>query len=80
MGGIVGTPFDLINVRMQFDGHNPSSRNYAHIFQGIERIYTDEGFLRLFRGIKANLIRSILMTVSQLASLIHYSIHLCVSI
>jgi dicarboxylate transporter 10 len=68
-GGIVGTPADMINVRMQNDMKLPvdQRRNYKHIFDGIRRVASEEGILVLWSGVSMNVVRSVLMTVGQLA-------------
>ncbi|KAJ3103200.1 hypothetical protein HDU97_010333 [Phlyctochytrium planicorne] len=69
-GGIVGSPADLTNVRMQNDGKLPveKRRNYKHAFDGLYRIMKEEGPAALFRGLGPNIQRAILMTASQVAS------------
>ncbi|KAJ3215705.1 Mitochondrial dicarboxylate transporter [Dinochytrium kinnereticum] len=69
-GGIVGSPADLTNVRMQNDGKLPveKRRGYKNAFHGIYRIATDEGASALFRGLGPNVQRAILMTASQVVS------------
>lgn len=70
LGGIVGNPGDVINVRMQSDYAKPpeSRRNYKNAIDGLIRIFREEGPSALFRGVEANSARAILMTSSQLAS------------
>lgn len=45
IGGIVGCPADLTNVRMQADGRLPveQRRNYKSAFHGLYHITRDEG-------------------------------------
>jgi len=68
-GGLVGTPADLVNVRMQNDIKLPvdKRRNYAHAFDGLFRVYREEGFTRLFAGASTATSRAVLMTVGQLS-------------
>ncbi|XP_002740921.1 mitochondrial dicarboxylate carrier-like [Saccoglossus kowalevskii] len=68
-GGFVGTPADMINVRMQNDIKLSAEnrRNYKHVFDGAWRVYKDEGFLKLFRGAEVATFRAILMTIGQIA-------------
>jgi dicarboxylate transporter 10 len=54
VGGIVGNPADVLNVRMQHDAALPVTR--------------EEGWKSLFRGVWPNSMRAVLMTASQLAS------------
>ncbi len=51
-GGLVGTPGDLINVRMQNDMKVPLAerRNYKHAIDGLVRISREEGMSKLFNG------------------------------
>lgn len=68
-GGFVGTPADMINVRMQNDIKLPAEqrRNYKHAFDGIHRVWREEGFQRLFSGASMATSRAVLMTVGQLS-------------
>ncbi|VDM54847.1 unnamed protein product [Angiostrongylus costaricensis] len=52
-GGFVGTPGDLVNVRMQNDVKlpPPERRNYKHAVDGVFRILREEGLARLFGGV-----------------------------
>ncbi|TPX45825.1 hypothetical protein SeMB42_g03776 [Synchytrium endobioticum] len=70
IGGIVGSPADLTNVRMQNDGRLPPAekRNYKNAVDGLFKIARDEGGLGLFRGIGPNVTRGVLMTASQVAT------------
>lgn len=70
LGGIVGNPADVLNVRMQHDAALPidKRRNYKNAFEGLIRMTKEEGFKSLFRGVWPNSMRAILMTASQLAS------------
>nr|CAD7393367.1 unnamed protein product [Timema cristinae] len=68
-GGFVGTPGDMINVRMQNDIKLPpeSRRNYKHALDGLIRVYQEEGARRLFAGASTATSRAVLMTVGQLS-------------
>lgn len=68
-GGVVGSPFDVINVRMQNDAKLPlkQQRQYRHVFHGFKRVIVEEGLLNLWRGVSLNICRAILMTLSQIA-------------
>ena len=70
LGGIVGNPADVLNVRMQHDAALPRNdrRNYKHAVDGLIRITREEGWRTLFRGVMPNSMRAMLMTASQLAS------------
>jgi len=69
IGGIVGTPADLVNVRMQNDSKLPleQRRNYANCFEALQRIYRTEGFMRMFSGATMASSRGMLVTIGQLA-------------
>ncbi len=69
-GGIVGTPADVMNVRMQADGKLPPDqrRNYKNAIQGLFRMRKEEGISSWFRGIGPNVNRAMLMTAGQLAT------------
>ncbi|EDX13083.1 mitochondrial dicarboxylate carrier [Drosophila simulans] len=69
VGGIVGTPADMVNVRMQNDVKLPPQqrRNYNNAFDGLLRVYRQEGFKRLFSGATTATARGILMTIGQIA-------------
>ena len=70
IGGIVGNPADVLNVRMQHDAALPvkDRRNYKHALDGLIRMSREEGMKSLFRGVWPNSMRAVLMTASQLAS------------
>ncbi|GAM22403.1 hypothetical protein SAMD00019534_055780 [Acytostelium subglobosum LB1] len=69
-GAIVGTPADVIMVRMQADGKLPPAqrRNYTGAFNGLYRITKEEGLFSLWKGCSPNLIRAMFMTAGQIAS------------
>ncbi|CAG9767188.1 unnamed protein product [Ceutorhynchus assimilis] len=68
-GGLVGTPADMVNVRMQNDSKLPKDkrRNYKNIFDGLWRVYKEEGVRRLFNGASTATTRAIFMTIGQLS-------------
>ncbi|XP_076326411.1 mitochondrial dicarboxylate carrier-like isoform X3 [Tachypleus tridentatus] len=68
-GGFVGTPADMVNVRMQNDIKIPKEqrRNYKHAIDGLWRVYKVEGVKRLFSGAFTATFRAALMTVGQLS-------------
>ena len=70
VGGIVGNPADVLNVRMQHDAALPveQRRNYKNAIDGLIRMTREEGWKSLFRGVWPNSMRAVLMTASQLAS------------
>lgn len=69
IGGVVGTPADLVNVRMQNDCKLPveNRRNYKNCFEALYRIFRTEGYWRLHTGTTMASSRGMLMTVGQLA-------------
>ncbi|XP_046453563.1 mitochondrial dicarboxylate carrier-like [Daphnia pulex] len=69
VGGFVGTPGDMINVRMQNDIKVPEAqrRNYKHAIDGVFRVFREEGFRRLFSGASTATGRAVLMTIGQLS-------------
>ncbi|CAG0892541.1 unnamed protein product [Darwinula stevensoni] len=68
-GGFLGTPADMVNVRMQNDIKLPLNkrRNYKHAVDGLFRVYKEEGVQRLFSGATAATARAVLMTVGQIS-------------
>ncbi|XP_037727687.1 mitochondrial dicarboxylate carrier [Drosophila subpulchrella] len=69
IGGYVGAPADLINVRLQNDVKMPMEkrRNYKHAIDGLVRITREEGWRSLFNGSSMTALRGMLMTVGQIA-------------
>lgn len=69
LGGVVGTPADLVNVRMQNDSKLPldQRRNYKHCLEALVRIYKQEGPTRLMAGTTMASSRGMLVTIGQLA-------------
>ncbi|KAH0540732.1 mitochondrial dicarboxylate carrier [Cotesia glomerata] len=69
VGGVFGTPGDLINVRMQNDIKLPPEqrRNYKHALDGLIRVCREEGVVKLFNGCSTATGRAILMTIGQLS-------------
>ncbi|KAF2497772.1 mitochondrial carrier [Lophium mytilinum] len=70
IGGVVGNPADVLNVRMQHDAALPPEkrRNYKNAIDGLIRMTREEGPRSLTRGVWPNSVRAILMTASQLAT------------
>ncbi|KAF2636473.1 mitochondrial carrier [Massarina eburnea CBS 473.64] len=70
VGGVVGNPGDILNVRMQHDAALPKEqrRNYKHAIDGLIRMSRTEGVASLWRGVWPNSSRAVLMTVGQLAT------------
>ncbi|KIO30285.1 hypothetical protein M407DRAFT_242219 [Tulasnella calospora MUT 4182] len=70
IAGVVGNPGEILMVRMQGDFAKPPEKrlNYKNCFDGLFRMIREEGWSSLSRGVYPNVIRSILMNASQLAS------------
>ncbi|XP_016354663.1 mitochondrial dicarboxylate carrier-like [Sinocyclocheilus anshuiensis] len=68
-GGFIGTPADMVNVRMQNDMKLPAEqrRNYKHALDGLFRVWREEGTRKLFSGATMASSRGALVTVGQLA-------------
>ncbi|NXK49559.1 DIC protein, partial [Chauna torquata] len=68
-GGFVGTPADMVNVRMQNDVKQPAHlrRNYSHALDGMYRVLREEGLKKLFSGATMASSRGALVTVGQLS-------------
>lgn len=70
VGGVVGNPADIANVRMQNDGSLPPSsrRNYRSVVDAFFRIQKEEGFRGYYRGLWVNCSRAAAITSCQLSS------------
>lgn len=70
IGGFVGNPADVVNIRMQNDTQLPPQqrRGYKNAFSGLTRIIKEESIQKLFTGLEPNLIRGCLMTTSQVVT------------
>ncbi|XP_063706866.1 mitochondrial dicarboxylate carrier-like [Culicoides brevitarsis] len=68
-GGFVGTPADMVNVRMQNDIKLPMEqrRNYKNAIDGLVRVAREEGPLKLFSGASTASSRAVFMTIGQLS-------------
>lgn len=66
-GGLVGTPADMVNVRMQNDIKLPAGqrRNYKNAIDGLIRVGREEGFRGLFKGTTMATSRAIMMSIGQ---------------
>ncbi|KAL9894191.1 mitochondrial dicarboxylate carrier-like isoform 2-T2 [Glossina fuscipes fuscipes] len=71
IGGLVGSPADMVCVHMQNDLNLPyhERRNYKNAVEGLRHVVQRGGFKKLFRGVGLSTCRSVLMTVGQLAFL-----------
>lgn len=70
IGGYIGVPTDLVNVRMQNDVKlaPEQRRDYKNVFDGLYRVYKEEGFSRLFAGGATASMRTTMMALGQLVS------------
>ncbi len=70
VGGIIGNPADLANIRMQNDSSLPpqARRNYKSVIDAFLRFKKEEGWAGYTRGIWANSSRASIMTACQLSS------------
>ncbi|XP_013880649.1 mitochondrial dicarboxylate carrier isoform X2 [Austrofundulus limnaeus] len=68
-GGLIGTPADLVNVRMQNDVKLPAElkRSYAHVLDGLIRVWKEEGIFKLFSGATMASTRGALVSIGQLS-------------
>lgn len=69
VGGFVGTPADMVNVRMQNDVKLPPEqrRNYKHAIDGLYRVIREEGAVKLMNGATMASSRATLVTIGQLS-------------
>ncbi|XP_034486554.1 mitochondrial dicarboxylate carrier-like [Drosophila innubila] len=69
LGGVIGSPADLVNVRMQNDVKLPREKrsNYKNAIDGIYKAYRQEGFRNLFSGGVITTLRGGVMTIGQIA-------------
>uniref|UniRef100_A0A0N4ZK47 Mitochondrial carrier protein n=1 Tax=Parastrongyloides trichosuri TaxID=131310 RepID=A0A0N4ZK47_PARTI len=69
ISGLIGTPGDLVNVRMQNDSKLcfVKRRNYKNCFHAIYIIIKEEGFYSLFNGSSMAIVRAISITIGQIA-------------
>ncbi|KEF52778.1 uncharacterized protein A1O9_11195, partial [Exophiala aquamarina CBS 119918] len=70
MAGFIGNPTEVALVRMCADGAKaPASRfGYNHAFDALVRIGREEGVRTFTRGLGPNVVRSVIMNVSQIAT------------
>ncbi|TRZ14410.1 hypothetical protein HGM15179_012701 [Zosterops borbonicus] len=68
-GGFIGTPADMVNVRMQNDMKQPPAqrRNYSHALDGMYRVLREEGLKKLFSGASVASLRGAFVTIGQLS-------------
>lgn len=70
IAGMIGNPTEVVLVRMCADGAKlPTQRFlYANAFEAMQRIFREEGMKTFSRGLGPNVMRSVLMNVSQIAT------------
>ncbi|OQR67338.1 mitochondrial dicarboxylate carrier-like [Tropilaelaps mercedesae] len=68
-GGFVGTPADMVNVRMQNDMKLPLTerRNYKNAFDGLYQVFRKEGITSLLNGASTATSRAVLVTIGQIS-------------
>ncbi|KAM7221968.1 Mitochondrial carrier domain containing protein, partial [Rhypophila decipiens] len=66
---MVGNPTEVVLVRMCADGAKPAPERfrYPNAAAGLYQIWKQEGISVFGRGLSANVVRSVLMNVSQIA-------------
>lgn len=70
IAGLIGNPAEIVLVRMCADGAKaPEHRyQYRNSLEGLYRVGANEGFRAYTRGLGPNIVRSVLMNVSQIAA------------
>ena len=68
LAGMLGNPTEVVLVRMCADGVKPPLQryDYGNAVRGMMRIAIDEGVSTFYRGLIPNVVRSVLMSKSQL--------------
>lgn len=69
-GAFVGTPFDLVLVRMQADSTLPEvdRRNYKNVFEAFNRIIAEEGTTSLWNGAGPTMLRAMALNMAMLVT------------
>ncbi|KAK3985253.1 mitochondrial dicarboxylate transporter [Cladorrhinum sp. PSN332] len=69
LAGMIGNPTEVVLVRMCADAAKPASERffYSDAVTALYRISREEGLKVFGRGLSANVVRSVLMNVSQIA-------------
>ncbi|PSN74300.1 mitochondrial carrier [Corynespora cassiicola Philippines] len=70
IAGMVGNPAEVVLVRMCADGAKPVAERfgYRNALDALIRIGKEDGIATYFRGLGPNIVRSVLMNVSQIAT------------
>ncbi|KAH0373068.1 hypothetical protein KCU65_g532, partial [Aureobasidium melanogenum] len=68
--GLVGNPTEVVLVRMCADGAKPAAEryNYGNSIRALYRIAKEEGMSTFSRGLTPNIVRSVIMNISQIAT------------
>ncbi|KAK4196319.1 mitochondrial dicarboxylate transporter [Triangularia verruculosa] len=69
LAGMIGNPTEVVLVRMCADAAKPTAERflYSDAVTALARIVREEGIKVFGRGLSANIVRSVLMNVSQIA-------------
>lgn len=69
-GSFIGTPCDLVLVRMQADSTLPEAerRNYKNVFDAFRRIVAEEGLTSCWNGASPTIARAMSLNVAQLVT------------
>jgi len=67
LGALVGTPADMILIRMQADATLPvdQRRNYTSVFNAIKRIPKEEGIFNLWKGGVPTVVRAMSLNLGM---------------
>ncbi|KAF2120294.1 mitochondrial carrier domain-containing protein, partial [Lophiotrema nucula] len=70
IAGLIGNPAEVVLVRMCAEGAKPPQErfNYRNAIDALVRIGREDGLKAYFRGLAPNIVRSVLMNVSQIAT------------
>jgi len=72
IGSFIGTPFDLVLVRMQADNRagisEDQKRNYKNVFDAFSRVTREEGVLKLWTGGVITMSRACSLNMCMLVS------------
>ncbi|KAH0024797.1 hypothetical protein KCU78_g4946, partial [Aureobasidium melanogenum] len=68
--GLIGNPTEVVLVRMCADGAKPAAEryNYGNSIRALYRIAKEEGMSTFSRGLTPNIVRSVIMNISQIAT------------
>jgi solute carrier family 25 (mitochondrial dicarboxylate transporter), member 10 len=70
IAGLIGNPAEIVLVRMCADGARPPSQrfNYPNALVALWRVGYEDGLSAYMRGLGPNVVRSVLMNISQIAT------------